>query len=107
MPPDGITSFWYWLDRRGYQTKAAQKALARQIERAGAKGDRQSSHSFRHNSRDALREAGIGRDAVLAMGGWRSGGTEEIYGGGLRPSTVARAMLKVQYSGLDPVHLYA
>jgi integrase len=88
-------------DRRGYRTDALQKAVNRQIERAGAKGDRQSFHSLRHTWRDALREGGVSRDAVLAMGGWKSGGTEELYGGGLRPSTLAREIAKVQYPGLD------
>ena len=45
------------------------------------------------------------RDAVLAMGGWKSGGTEELYGGGLRPSTLAREIAKVRYEGLDLSHL--
>ena len=94
------------LDRRGYRTDAIQKAVNRQIERAGAKGDRQSFHSLRHTWRDALREGGVSRDAVLAMGGWKSGGTEELYGGGLRPSTLAREIAKVLYPGLDLSHLY-
>ena len=89
------------LDHRGYRTNAIQKALNRQIERAGAKGDRQSFHSLRHTWRDALREGGVSRDATLAMGGWKSGGTEELYGGGLRPSTLAREIAKVHYVGLD------
>jgi integrase len=95
------------LDHRGYRTNAAQKSLNRQIEGAGAKGDRQSFHSLRHTWRDALREGGVSRDATLAMGGWKSGGTEELYGGGLRPSTLAREIAKVRYEGLDLAHLYA
>jgi integrase len=94
------------LDRRGYRTDAIQKAVSRQIERAEAKGERQSFHSLRHTWRDALREGGVSRDATLAMGGWKSGGTEELYGGGLRPSTLARKIAKVRYPGLDLTHLY-
>jgi integrase len=94
------------LDRRGYYTDAIQKKLNRQIERAGASGERQSFHSFRHNFRDALREADVSRDAVLALGGWRAGGTEEIYGGGLKASTLARELAHIRYDGLDlgPLH---
>jgi hypothetical protein len=42
---------------------------------------------------------------VLALGGWSAGGTEELYGGGMRPSTLARAITKVHYPGLDLSHL--
>ena len=93
------------LDRRGYRTNAIQKTVNRQIETAGAKGDRQSFHSLRHNFRDALREADVSRDAVLALGGWSTGGTEELYGGGLRPSTLAREIAKLDYPGLNLSHL--
>ena len=48
----------------------------------------------------------MSRDAVLALGGWSAGGTEEIYGGGLRPSTLAREIAKIRYEGLDLSHLY-
>jgi integrase len=94
------------IDRRGYRTDAIQKAVNRQIERAGARGERQSFHSLRHTWRDALREGGVSRDATLAMGGWKSGGTEELYGGGLRPSTLARELAKVRYEGLDLSHVH-
>jgi integrase len=94
------------VDRRGYRTDAIQKAVNRQMERAGAKGERQSFHSLRHTWRDALREGGVSRDATLAMGGWKSGGTEELYGGGLRPSTLAPEIAKVRYPGLDLSHLH-
>lgn len=60
-----------------------------------------SFHSFRHGFRDALREAGVPIDATRALGGWaRSGGVEERYGQGTRPSTLARWMAKVSYSDL-------
>jgi integrase len=95
------------LDRRGYRSDAIQKKLNRQIVRAGAAAPRTSFHSFRHNFRDALREADVPRDAVLALGGWKAGGTEEIYGGGLRPSTLTRELARVRYEGLDLSHLSA
>gem|GEM_PF-6378732 len=46
------------------------------------------------------------RDAVLALGGGGNGGTEEIYGGGLKASTLARQIVKVRYPGLDLGHLH-
>jgi len=54
----------------------------------------------------ALREADVPRDAVLALGGGGNGGTEEIYGGGLKASTLARQIVKVRYPGLDLGHLH-
>ena len=93
-------------DHRGYRTDALQRRVNRQIDRAGAKGDRQSFHSLRHTWRDALREADVSRDATLAMGGWKSGGTEEIYGGGLRASTLTREIAKLRYPGLELGRLY-
>jgi hypothetical protein len=44
---------------------------------------------------------------VLALGGWSAGGTEELYGGGVRPSRLARKSAKVQYPGLTLLQLYA
>ena len=56
--------------------------------------------------RASLREADVPRDAVLALGGGANGGTEEIYGGGLKASTLARQIVKVRYPGLDLGHLH-
>ena len=93
------------VDTRGYRSDHAQKWFARFMEKAGAEAPRTSFHSTRHCFRDALREADIGRDAVLALGGWSTGGTEEIYGGGLRASTLSREIAKVQYPDMDLSHL--
>lgn len=67
-----------------------------------------SFHSFRHNYRDALREAEIGLERVRALGGWRrdSEGEESIYGKGLRAATLYREIEKVSYPGLDLSHLH-
>ena len=92
------------FDRRGYRSDAIQKKLNRQIVRAGAAAPRTTFHSLRHCFRDAVREADVSRDAVLALG-WKAGGVEEIYGGGLRASTLAREIAKVRYD-LDLSHLH-
>jgi integrase len=94
-------------DSRGRFADPFQKWFSRFLEKAGAKAPKTSYHSLRHNFRDALREAQVSRDAVLALGGWKAGGTEELYGGGLRPSTLARELAKVRYGGLDlsPLHV--
>jgi hypothetical protein len=58
-----------------------------------------SFHSFRHNYRDALREAEIGLERVRALGGWRrdSDGEEANYGKGLKAATLDREIEKVRY----------
>ncbi|MBL0372603.1 site-specific integrase [Rhizobium sp. KVB221] len=61
-----------------------------------------SFHSFRHNFRDATREAKLSIDAVRAIGGWPSGsGIEERYGQGAGVSTLAEAIGKIGYPELD------
>ena len=66
-----------------------------------------SFHSFRHNYRDALREADISRERVRALGGWTdSAGAEDIYGKGLKASTLRAEIEKVAYPELCLVHLY-
>ena len=67
-----------------------------------------SFHSFRHNYRDALREAEISLERVRALGGWRrdSGGEESIYGRGLQAATLYAEIKKVRYPGLDLSHLH-
>jgi integrase len=66
-------------------------------------------HSFRHNYRDALREAEIGLERVRALGGWRrdSEGEEAIYGKGLKAATLYKEIEKVGYAGLDLTHLHS
>jgi integrase len=90
----------------GYRSDVFSKWFARFLESVGAKTARTSFHSFRHSYRDALREADISAERVRALGGWSSNRTEEIYGSGLRPATLAREIRKVRYEGLDLSHLY-
>jgi len=68
-----------------------------------------SFHSFRHNYRDALREAEIGLERVRALGGWRrdSDGEESIYGKGLKAATLYREIEKVRYVELNLTHLHS
>ncbi len=94
-------------DRRGYYSDPFQKWFSRFLDKAGAKQPRTSFHSFRHCFRDALREADVGREATLALGGWAgSGVADTVYGGGLRPGTLAREIRKVRYD-VDLGHLHA
>ena len=91
---------------RGSRAEVFSKWFSRFLHQVAVKTDKTVTfHSFRHSFRDALREAGVSRDAVLALGGWSGGGTEEIYGSGLRPKTLAREIAKARYPGLDLSHL--
>ncbi len=95
-------------DRRGYYSDPFQKWFSRFLNKAGAKRPRTSFHSLRHCFRDALREGDVSREAVLALGGWAgSGVADQIYGGGLRASSLAREIAKIRYPGLDLSHLHA
>ncbi len=94
-------------DRRGYYSDAFQKWFGRHLKKIGAAAPRTSFHSTRHCFRDGLREAGAPRDVVLAAGGWAGGGgTEDLYGGGLRASTLHRWVSRIEYDGVDLSHLH-
>ena len=73
------------LGQRPGETQPVQQA---EVTYRGVQSSAQSASRFCGNlaiSRHfipALREADVPRDAVLALGGWANGGTEEICGGG-------------------------
>lgn len=90
----------------GYPSDNFGKWFANFLKSIDADQKRTSFHSFRHNYRDALREADISAERVRALGGWSSGRTEDDYGSGLRASTLAREIEKVGYEGLDLSHLH-
>lgn len=101
---DGIN-----LDANGFRSTAFSKWFIRFGMRAGAIEERTSYHSFRHNFRDALREAEVTRDMAHALGGWTRGtassDTADDYGGGYRVATLNKAIQKVDYPTLDLSHL--
>jgi integrase len=96
--PTGVT---------GYPSDPFSKFYARFLDHVGIVDPKKVFHSFRHNYRDALREADISIEKVRALGGWSTGRTEDDYGKGLRPSTLAKAIEQVGYPGLDLSHLHA
>jgi integrase len=91
----------------GYRSDNFSKFFARFLDHVGIKDRKKVFHSFRHNYRDALREADLSIEKVRALGGWESGKTEDHYGSGLRPSTLAQAIADVRYPELDLSHLHA
>jgi integrase len=90
----------------GYFSDNFSKWFAHFLDKIGIADKRKNFHSFRHSFRDALREAEIPQDRVRELGGWSSGSTEDDYGSGTRPSTLAREIAKVRYAGLDLRDLY-
>lgn len=90
----------------GYRSDPFSKFFARFLDKVGIIDPKKVFHSFRHNYRDALREADISIEKVRALGGWSTGNTEDDYGGGLRASTLAKAIEKVKYPSLDLSHLH-
>jgi len=94
------------IDKQGYRSDKFGKWFSRHLTSVGAKTSQTAFHSFRHNFRDALRDADVSRDRVLALGGWtRGGGAEEGYGSGPSAKELAKEIEKITYPGLDLSHL--
>lgn len=89
----------------GYISDNFSKWFAHFLDKVEIKDSRKNFHSFRHTFRDGLREAEISQERVRELGGWSSGSTEDDYGSGTRPSTLAREIAKVTYPGLKLDHL--
>jgi integrase len=84
---------------RGKPSEPFSKWFARYLQAVKAKTQSTCFHSFRHNFRDALREAGIEREVVQALGGWKdkSGGVEDNYGSGHSVQRLYDAICKIGY----------
>lgn len=94
------------VDARGYRSDKFGKWFARHLNSAGAKTPQTAFHSFRHNFRDALRNANVSNERVLALGGWtHGGGAEEGYGSGVSVSELAKEVEKIEYPELNLNHL--
>lgn len=99
------------ISTTGYYSDPFSKWFRRFLAKAGATASKTCFHSFRHCYRDALREARIPHEIALALGGWASSGgvgdaeVSSAYGRGYRLVTLASAIAKVGYPGLDLSHL--
>tara|TARA_R110002110_G_scaffold412752_1_gene639104 strand:- start:1753 stop:3492 length:1740 start_codon:yes stop_codon:yes gene_type:complete len=70
------------------------------------KDGRISFHSFRHNFRDALREAEAPDFVLRELGGWSvSKGVCDNYGSGHKPEQLMEHVAKIAYPELDLIHL--
>ena len=101
------------LGATGYRSTTFSAWFTRFTGKAKARSSKTCFHSFRHNFRDALREARVERDIALALGGWsaRGGGSSasvsDAYGSGYRMATLFEAISRVGYPDLDLTHLDA
>nr|WP_159982778.1 MULTISPECIES: site-specific integrase [unclassified Novosphingobium] len=85
----------------GARSTAFSKWFIQFLGKENAVKPRTSFHSFRHNYRDALRQAGVDREVAMALGGWGSGSkmgldVSDHYGRGYQPR-----FLRDQVSRID------
>uniref|UniRef100_UPI0012EC0395 site-specific integrase n=1 Tax=Terasakiella pusilla TaxID=64973 RepID=UPI0012EC0395 len=85
----------------GYRSDQFSKWFARFLKSIDADGDRTSFHSFRHNFRDALRQADVRHEIAMLLGGWsdrsNSRASQAFYGRGYSMDVVAEELGKVRY----------
>lgn len=94
------------LDPQGYASNYFSKWFAELQKVAGIRRKGVKFHSFRHNFRDALRQARVPMDRSHALGRWSDGGSVgERYGEGFRPIDLVDDIARVEYPGLDLTHL--
>jgi integrase len=93
-------------DRRGSYAGHFQRWANRWLERAGAKGERQSFHSTRHTFVDALRRAGAVGEEIDDLLGWSRSDMRARYGEGPWIARLAAVMQRVEYPALDLSHLH-
>lgn len=88
-------------DTRGYYSDSFQKWFSRLLVKQGASRKRTSFHSFRHNWRDAMRNAGVPQERVRLIGGWKRTATDEQYGSDLPLPIVAKEIAKIEYRSVS------
>lgn len=85
----------------GYMSGNFSKYYSRNLKLIGVKTKKTSFHSFRHNFRDAEREAEIPEPISQQLGGWTTGKTDANYGQGVKVETLAKWMDRIEYPELD------
>ena len=77
------------------------------LPKVGAKTEKTKFHSFRHNFRDALRDAVAPIEIVEALGGWTGKSSSgDRYGKGFTPDHLLKYVEQIKYPDLDLSHLY-
>lgn len=78
-----------------FDSGSASAALGKWLKDNGLAGKGQALHSFRHTMADRLRNAGVSKELLEAIGGWATGGMSSGYGKGFSLETKREAMTKV------------
>ena len=92
----------------GYQSSTFSKRFETFLRSCGAHDDRTSFHSFRHNFRDALREANVSEEKAEQLCGWSRGKKDSRrYGRGHTADALYDDVCKVEYEELDLSHIHA
>jgi integrase len=93
---------------RGYHSEHMSRWFSQRfLLKAGAKTDKTSFHSFRHNFRDILRVIDAPLAVVQRLGGWQAEeGVSRHYGKGLSVDNLAPWVERIRYEGLDLKHLH-
>lgn len=90
----------------GYYSSVYSKRFRQLLESQGLKHGKNAFHSFRHNFEDACRASGISTDIMNALQGHAEAGMSGRYGSGYHLTTLADAIERLEYRGLDVSHLY-
>lgn len=90
-------------DGRGYYSDGFQKWFSRLLERQGAKEEKTSFHSFRHNWADAMRLAGVPQERRRLIGGWKRTATDEKYGSDLPLVEIYSELRKIGYGNINAI----
>jgi integrase len=94
----------------GYRSVHFSKWFSRFLETCEASEKLTCFHSFRHNFRDAMRNARISKDLALPLGGWTSSSDgspiADNYGSGFNAAILSEALNSIKYPELDFSHLY-
>jgi integrase len=95
---------------RGVRAVAFSKWFTHFLASAGARRERTSFHSFRHNFRDELRIARVDHAIGMSLGGWIGGpspssAASESYGQGFRVEALQDAIMRLRFADIDLSHL--
>ncbi|WP_167730158.1 site-specific integrase [Terasakiella sp. SH-1] len=95
------------LGTTGYRSDTFSKRFARFLKSIDADAPKTSFHSFRHNFRDALREADVRHEIAMQLGGWADGSrgksAQLFYGKGFTIKAVLTELNKVRYVMLNDI----
>ena len=90
----------------GYFSHNFSKWFGRYLKQVEVKTAKTSFHSFRHNFKDGLRNAGSEDSRQNALMGHSDGSVPSTYGTGYSPKVLNDDLQKIEYPSLDLSHLY-